>query len=757
MKKIFVALTLSMVLAIMPGIVSAGYSYGDYDIRNKLEVARAEDQTTWANFSAETNSGGQTMLVNPGDVVYFRFKTWNVGEGDNNGGVTYDNIFTNPELFEYFDAFQSFGPEMLGYSPLEVATNPDEDGDEEAFVFFSEDFEAGQSSFYINTILGETSESSGYQSGIMEAKIADDATVGETILVTISVEEPPENAYNNFWQPRALADALSTTQVKLRVTDGQAGVLINAQGPMGDPSFGWETTTENCEVWSDYLHTDGDYLYSLCEYDDEWFITKRDAITGDLVPEFGEDGEVVSSPYSPYAYALKVDSSGIYIAGSSDYYWWLEKRDLTTGELIGDFGGTGHVSPESYGEIYDIALSDSAIYLVGYDEYYDDESDMWRIEKRDLTTGELIEDFGVDGMVTENISSGADVINSVALDDSGLYIGGFDSSPDDDGGGQWRIEKRNLTNGDLITDFGVDGVVEENVAIDYSDHIIEMALDSSGLYLVGRDMTDNDYQWRIEKRDLINGDLIEDFGVDGVIALNLSDEDYDEAVDVVLNDYHLYVVGQEHILGPSDTQLRLERRDLTTGALDADFGTAGVINYNPTEYNDRAYGVVLDNSGVYFSGMDEDDNGFIIKYAFPEDDTPPIFTDLPGINTAINLTNGQTITTNPYAIYVKASDNVEVDYVEFYVDGVLICTDNTADANGVYSCNWNTALYHSDIQVLAYDTAGNQSVALNRSVTVTLNNNGSLPNTGPSAWYYLLGLVPAMGIMIIRRRMANKA
>jgi ELWxxDGT repeat protein len=158
------------------------------------------------------------------------------------------------------------------------------------------------------------------------------------------------------------------------------------------------------------------------------------------------------------------------------------------------------------------------------------------------------------------------------------------------------------------------------------------------------------------------------------------------------------------------------------------------------------YGLVEYNGAIYFMAGDGVHGDELWAYDVP-DSTPPVFVNLPGLATTINLVDGQTVATNPFIIQVKPSDNYEIERVEFYVDGTLICTSTTPDANGVYACSWNTSLYHSDIRVIAYDDSGNPSLPLDRSVNVNL---GGLPNTGLSAWYYLLGLVPVLGIAGLR-------
>lgn len=132
--------------------------------------------------------------------------------------------------------------------------------------------------------------------------------------------------------------------------------------------------------------------------------------------------------------------------------------------------------------------------------------------------------------------------------------------------------------------------------------------------------------------------------------------------------------------------------------------------------------------------------------------TLPIFVSLPGSSSVINVIEGQIITTNPYTIKVKPTDADGIKKVEFYIDNVLICTATTADSDGVYSCDWDTSKYHSDIKVLAYDTEGNVSTALTRSATVSLTG---VPNTGLRPASYLpagLVVIAGIGLMIIARR-----
>ena len=96
----------------------------------------------------------------------------------------------------------------------------------------------------------------------------------------------------------------------------------------------------------------------------------------------------------------------------------------------------------------------------------------------------------------------------------------------------------------------------------------------------------------------------------------------------------------------------------------------------------------------------------------------PLFINLPGVSTPINVDEGQVIIQNPYILKVRPTSYYGIARVEFYIDGVLIGTIVIPDADGVYSCLWDTtSFYHSLVRVVAYDTGG-ESTEITRNATV---------------------------------------
>ena len=118
----------------------------------------------------------------------------------------------------------------------------------------------------------------------------------------------------------------------------------------------------------------------------------------------------------------------------------------------------------------------------------------WRIEKRQLSDGSLVAGFGSSGVVQENPKIGGDDEPfSVAIDGTGIYLAGYDAIPSS--GDEGRVEKRGLSDGSPIW------TQTENPGAGYDD-ANGIAVDGSGVYVASSDSSLLNYpQWRIEKRN----------------------------------------------------------------------------------------------------------------------------------------------------------------------------------------------------------------------------------------------------------------
>jgi hypothetical protein len=180
----------------------------------------------------------------------------------------------------------------------------------------------------------------------------------------------------------------------------------------------------------------------------------------------------------------------------------------------------------------------------------------WRIDKRDLTTGALVTAFGTNGRIDENISTSNEEAGSVTTDGTALYIGGWDctTSP---GHEEWRIEKRDLTTGGFVTTFGTNGVIVDTPS-SAGEAVSAVIYDQSYLYAVGTDRSlgNTDSQWRIEKRLASDGSLVTSFGSGGVFLANPSTSD-DTPYAMTVDSTYAYVVGSDAI--PGDLEWRIQR------------------------------------------------------------------------------------------------------------------------------------------------------------------------------------------------------
>jgi formylmethanofuran dehydrogenase subunit C len=328
---------------------------------------------------------------------------------------------------------------------------------------------------------------------------------------------------------------------------------------------------------------------------------------GSLVTAFDTDGIIQTNPSSgsDVIYSIAVDSNYLYAAGydnaPGNYQWRIEKRDITTGALVSGFGTSGVVqnNPSSgIDMIYSIAVDSNYLYAAGYDNAPGNYQ--WRIEKRDITTGALVSGFGTSGVVQNNPSSGIDMIYSIAVDSNYIYAAGRDRVP---GNSQWRIEKRDITTGALVSGFGTDGVIQVNPATSDLDDAYSVKIDSNYIYIAGNDWGGNACQWRIEKRDITTGALVSGFGTDGVVLSDPSTgEDRLHWESLAVDSDYIYIAGEDWV--PGNFQWRIEKRDITTGALVSGFGTDGVIQVNPSASADYPYSVKIDSSYIYLAGAD---------------------------------------------------------------------------------------------------------------------------------------------------------
>lgn len=216
--------------------------------------------------------------------------------------------------------------------------------------------------------------------------------------------------------------------------------------------------------------------------------------------------------------------------------------------------------------VYNMAADENYLYLVGTDS----SMDQWRIEKRFLSNGSLVSSFGSNGVVLTNHSAwGNASAYGIAIDGEFMYVVGFSMGYSDPWG---KIEKRKLTDGSLI--WASDGIR----AVIYYD----VAVDNNYLYLVGTRKSGGSYSYAlIEKRRLSDGGLIwsvEDQWTTGYQPVNVLS-------GVAIDNEYLYAVGVTGAGSFINKQYML-KRFLSTGAPDTNFKLNGHWAEGSGEYTD---------------------------------------------------------------------------------------------------------------------------------------------------------------------------
>lgn len=249
----------------------------------------------------------------------------------------------------------------------------------------------------------------------------------------------------------------------------------------------------------------------------------------------------------------------------------------------------------------------------------------WVIQKRRIADGALCTatncgtTFGTDGRVTYDIpNSATEKAYDIDVDPSAghIYIVGMDNVT---GAGQWRIEKRNMMTGALVTAFGTGGIVNSNPS-NGLDEALTLQLDTVGgyLYVGGYDNTGNN-RWNLQKYRIDNGAICtaancgSEFGIGGMYTYDASNgDDRISAIETDPTNTYLYVAG--FTTAPNGrTSWTMQKLLASTAALctaancGVTFGTAGTYTSDPTTRDDQILALQVDSAGgaIYIGGYEQ--------------------------------------------------------------------------------------------------------------------------------------------------------
>jgi hypothetical protein len=317
-----------------------------------------------------------------------------------------------------------------------------------------------------------------------------------------------------------------------------------------------------------------------------------------------------SAPGSDRIQALTSDGTYLYAAGYDsvgiDNRWRIEKRNLSDGALVSAFGVGGATTSDPSAladQIFAIATSSGAVFVAGADSINGATAGQWRIEKRDSTDGSLITGFDTDGIIQFNPVADLDQITAIATDASYLYVAGFE----DDDVGVWRIHKYDITTGAIVNAFGTNGSSTQILAAGGDERPQAIKVDADYLYIGGFDNLAGNIQWRLEKRNKTTGALCAGggecaagaFDTDGVVQTNPS-SGIDAIRALALNDAYIFLAGYDS--STTNNQWRIEKRDIATGALVTAFDTDGIVQHNPSTGVDWITALALDDTTLYAVG-----------------------------------------------------------------------------------------------------------------------------------------------------------
>lgn len=410
---------------------------------------------------------------------------------------------------------------------------------------------------------------------------------------------------------RLMGDVNTTTAIRVDMMYVQMGTTNSDSGAC-EVSFGTNangrivsnptTTLDNLkavDIDSNYIYSAG---YDTIGGDRAWRIEKRNKSDGTLVTAFGTNGVVRTNPSSgsDEINAIRVDGSYIYVAGydtsPGNTQYRLEKRDITTGNLDSGFATSGvYTSNPGSGadQAVDIDIDATYIYLVGTRS-----TNVARYEKIAISNGALDGGFGTAGILESAPASSQLTPSQVRVDGSYIYMIGTQANATGQvSSREGRYEKRSITDGSYDGGFGAGGYTNSNMAATGDDTGVAIDIDAS--YIYGSVFTTSgNPQWNIEKRDIGTGALVGAFDTDGMAQVNPSSGFGEMPTDIKIDSGHIYATGMA--LAPNNS-FWLAKLDIGSGALDTSFAGTGVVN-SRYQNDNLSNALALDGSKVYMGG-----------------------------------------------------------------------------------------------------------------------------------------------------------
>ena len=254
-----------------------------------------------------------------------------------------------------------------------------------------------------------------------------------------------------------------------------------------------EALTLKLDTVAGYLYVGG-YDY-IAANDNAWTVRKYRTDNGNICTaancgtQFGVNGLYTFDPSNKddRVSAIEIDPTSTYLylsgyttAPNGRTDWKMQKMLASTAALCTaancgtEFGTAGTYTSDPTtrdDQILSLQVDSAAgaIYIGGFEQDANN-SKQWRIEKITLAAGALVTAFGGSGCTTNQggaicqqfTATGDDKIKSMELDGSGGYIYAYGIKDEAGTNSEWRIQKRNRSDGALVTAWATSGTASIN-------------------------------------------------------------------------------------------------------------------------------------------------------------------------------------------------------------------------------------------------------------------------------------------------------
>ncbi len=341
-------------------------------------------------------------------------------------------------------------------------------------------------------------------------------------------------------------NAAGAGQWHIQKRDMMSGALITSFDGDGsvvsNPSSGLdEATTLQLDTINNYLYVGG--YDNIGANDNSWSLRKYRTDNGAICTAancgilFGTAGSYTFDPSNKddRISAIETDPTNtyLYLAGyttapSGRTDWKMQKMLASSAALCTavncgtEFGTAGtYTSDPTARDDQILALqvdsASGAIYISGFEQDTTN-SKQWRIEKITLGAGTLVAAFGGSGCTT-NIAgaicqkfttNGDDKIFSMELDGAGGFIYVLGIKDEAGSNSEWRVQKRNRSDGSLVTAWATSGTATINPSVNKDlPASIVIDVERGLMWAVGGDRTlgTSNMQWYFTQLQLDTGTL----------------------------------------------------------------------------------------------------------------------------------------------------------------------------------------------------------------------------------------------------------